>query len=53
MRRGDRDVAVEMVAMMASGVMLTITSLGSPGDESLASVAESVAKTAVRSPAVP
>ena len=53
MRRGERDVAVEMVALMASGVMLTITSLGSPGDETLASVAESVAKTAVRPLAVP
>ena len=53
MRRGDRDVAVQMVALMASGMMLTVTSLGSPDDAMLAQVAESVAQTASRPSAIP
>ena len=53
MRRGERDVAVHMVALMASGVMLTITSLGSPDNASLASLAESVAATALRAATTP
>lgn len=53
MRRGERDVAVEMVALMASGMMLTVTTLGSPDDAMLSKVAESVAQTAARPSATP
>jgi hypothetical protein len=53
MRRAERDVAVQMVALMASGVMLTITSLGAPADPALGELAQAVAKTATREEPAP
>jgi hypothetical protein len=45
MRSGDRDITVEMVALIAPGVMVTITVLGPSSDTDLTSLAEAVAKT--------
>lgn len=48
MRSGDRDVTVEMVALITSGVMVTVTAIGAKGDATLAPLAEAVARTASR-----
>ena len=48
MRRGERDVAVEMVALIAPNVMVTLTCLGPTGQADLSLLAQAVAKTARR-----
>ena len=48
MRSGDRDVAVEMVILVASGLMVTVTALGASGDARLVPLTDAVAKTARR-----
>ena len=53
MRSGERDVSVEMIALIASGVMVTITALGPAGDGSLAGLADAVAKTTARPTGTP
>ena len=53
MRRGERDVAVHMVALMSSGVMVTVTALGSKGAEGLDTLAAAVAATTKRPSVAP
>jgi len=53
MRSGGRDVKVEMVALIAPGVLVTVTAIGPPGDAALTPLAEAVAKTASRPPPAP
>ena len=49
MRSGERDVVVEMIALVASGVMVTVTAIGPQGDATLVSLADAVARTTSRS----
>lgn len=53
MRRGQRDVDVAMVALIASGVMVTVSALGAPGDATLGPLVAAVAKTTSRPQAAP
>ena len=53
MTRAEREVSVRMVALLASGVMVTVTALGPQGSDELTPIAEAVAASVTRSAQAP
>jgi hypothetical protein len=48
MRSGDRAVRVAMIALIASGVLVTITAIGAEDDAAVGALADAVARTTTR-----